>query len=1216
MFRFHTIICCCATFALAANAARAYNPPVETVGPLTVRIEGPETVTQTDAPLPVRVVFENKGPQPITGTVVLGLADRWRAEPAGATAFTVAAGAKAERAFSITAGRPTYSGHYPIHALVKFALDGKPQTAHPILVFETKLPPVERSAPRPEWRPFRAAADRELTLWRLPVRRAVIEVFGRPKQVMPVGWQGSEPESKAHCQVQEAAAGGQKRECLSIHPPWNQGRVGTALVEYPLELPASKPIGLRFAAAMSPEGKGGDGVTFRVRVAAWEAAAGEFGKVVFERHSAAKKWEDATADLSAFAGQKVRLQFESHPGPKNDTSFDHSFWAEPTLVCGAPPASPAFPPPDETGSRAVGGARLWPGQRGLLDATIALGSGPQRVYLRGFEVRVLGVRIDDGRGPVVCRDVSEEPCPHGCQFRHRFESVAGPFDLVGRAAVEGGALRVRFWIENAPPPQPWQHVHLEDVAVAEWSRLATHVYAGHGNVIRAPEGFSLGFDGHRLATSFVGLDFDGLAIVQACDLPPDRFEVRPERKHYSLHVPHGATLTFVPAADAWSAVRRWRDANGLKPAGGVTKLAGRFVFDLWGGRYGEAARSLDRAFRYGLTDACVVWHNWQRWGYDYRLPDIMPPNPQLGTTAELRAMSDLCRKHGVLWAPHDNYIDFYPDAEGFSYEKQIAFSAGGEPIKAWLNEHRGARSYRFRADTLSPFLRRNVEWIRRDLAPSAFFIDVWSSAGPYDYWTADGQFVDRVRTRTTWGEEFAWIRGALGDDAPQISESGHDQLIGWLDGAQTNHLRVGPPLPGRHGWCVWNWKCADAERTPWLDAAHHDRFILHGAGYPGRYDAGLDPRLHGIYSDDYIATEALTGHPGMVPHPFGRDVVRKYWLLQEMMRALALRQIERVEFADDDLHRQRVVWSNGDVWVNRGERDWQVAGRTLPQYGFFARLKTEAGTVEAAICRRDGTIVEEVVSPRQVYVNGRQMIEGPERVALAVEKAQLKGERRVEFALQWDLAEPVRDEYRGFLHLCDAEGEIVSHLGFDPGLLRGKRGRVQTPASAELPRDARPGASYELRFGFYRPQGGARLELAGADDGTRRIRAGTLRMDGAGEKLSAVTWTPHAAGDDPWLARQNPAARPIDFGAVTTAGGVRLAREGDALVLTPLPAARGPKLAVRLRPAKLPWRLPELATVETMGEDGATGDPQPLQREGDALLLDCAPGVFAYRLRK
>lgn len=79
-----------------------------------------------------------------------------------------------------------------------------------------------------------------------------------------------------------------------------------------------------------------------------------------------------------------------------------------------------------------------------------------------------------------------------------------------------------------------------------------------------------------------------------------------------------------------------------------------------------------------------------------------------------------------------------------------------------------------------------------------------------------------------------------GGDAPQISESGHDQLIGWLDGAQTNHLRVGQPIRGDHGWSVWNIKCDDAERVPWFDFAHHDRFVLHGAGYSNRYRAGLD----------------------------------------------------------------------------------------------------------------------------------------------------------------------------------------------------------------------------------------------------------------------------------------------------------------------------------------------------------------------------------------
>jgi hypothetical protein len=338
----------------------------------------------------------------------------------------------------------------------------------------------------------------------------------------------------------------------------------------------------------------------------------------------------------------------------------------------------------------------------------------------------------------------------------------------------------------------------------------------------------------------------------------------------------------------------------------------------------------------------------------------------------MQTLIGACKQAGVPVALHDNYIDFYPDAEGFSYEQNICFQSPGVPARAWLNVGCDAQSYRYRADRIEPFLHRNLTLIRDALAPTAYFIDVWSSVRPYDYWTADGRFFDCLYTRNTWGRHFAWIRDFLGGSAPQISESGHDQLIGWLDGGQANHLRIGRPQPGKRYSFVINVRAADAERTPWFDAAHHDRFILHGAGYPGRYEGGLDRREHGIFSDDYLATEVLTGHPAMVPAAFSRDVVRKYWLLHDLGRALALRTIEGVEYAGDDLHRQHVRWSGGgQVWVNRGPSDWTVAGVTLPEYGFLARVPTDAGLVETSIARRNGRVVEMARGPEELYVNAR-----------------------------------------------------------------------------------------------------------------------------------------------------------------------------------------------------------------------------------------------------
>ncbi len=1082
--------------AAQASTAWAYNPPVDTAGPLVVRIEGPEEVTRTDVALPVRVVLENRGDKPIEGTVQLGLVDRWRTEPAGPVKFAVEPRAKTATEFKVTAGRGTYSAHYPIHAFARFEWEGKRQVAHPILIFQTKLPDPPRPALPVEWKPVGMPESGELALWRVPAVRAVIAVFGEKPQVMPVGWQGSESRTGGTLHVDHYTAAGSPREVVRIHPPWQQGLVGTLLAEYPLHLPKRTPLVLKFANAVIPEGQG-DGVTFRVRVLPLDSPAGKMGKVVFERHTAAKTWESGEADLSAFAGQAVRLQLESHPGPKNNTGWDSSFWAEPVLAAGTPPQPSPFPPKDDAGSRVLGAvgrggkewqARVWPGRRGLLDAVVGFCDGDRRLSFRGFEVRVLGGRIDDARSPVLLRESKEEPSPGGWQVRHRFESVFGPFDLVGRLFVDRGTLRAHFELQNGPPPRAWQVLYLEDVAAGPWSDTARQVYAGVGNVIRDPGPFRLGFDGHQLSTSFVGFDFaGGISLVQGVDVPPDHLQVTPSSRHYSLHVPHRSTMTLIPAPNVWEAVKGWRQTNGLKPAGGVQKAAGRFVFDVWGGRYRETTEALKRAFRYGLTDSMLIFHNWQRWGYDYRLPDIFPPNPQYGTLEEMQHLLRTCKEAGVLAAPHDNYIDFYPDADEFSYEKQIAFHAAGQPVLAWLNEGRKAQSYRFRSDSVEPFLRRNLRLVRDQMAPTAYFIDVWSSIGPYDYWTADGRFFDRVYSRTSWGEHFAWIRDLLGDNAPQISESGHDQLIGWLDGAQANHLRVGKPGGRGYGsWCVWDIPHGDAERTPWLDAAHHDRFILHGAGYPSRYEGGLDPASHGIYSDDYISTEVLTGHPAMVPQPFGRDVVRKYWLLGDLMRALALRQIEAVEYVGDDLHRQHVRWSGGgEVWVNRGTSDWTVAGTVLPQYGFLARAPVGDGktAVEAAIARRDEVIVEWARSPGRCYVNGRQVVDRP-----------------------------------------------------------------------------------------------------------------------------------RSRGPQAPVARQNPAGKPIDFGPAVTAAGCRLAPDGKALVVTPLPEPGKAKAEIRIRWAALPWRLPEPTHAEPIAEDGKVLGRRPVSREKDAVILAIGPEEFCYRL--
>ena len=777
--------------AVSAQTAFAYNPPIDRVGPLQVTIEGPSEVTQTGVALPVKVLLENSGDRPINGTLRLAVIDRWTTSPDSPVAFQTAPGAKESVEFSVTAGLGAYSGHYPIHAYAEFELDGRKQTAHPILILQTKLPPLERERPTLTFDPIVMAPDSELALWRVETQRSVIAPNGKAARTMPVGWQGSDEETHGNTSVSTETLDGVSKPCIVIHPPWSQGNVGAQWIEYPVSLPKSTPIRLTFAGAMAPTGES-DGVTFRVRVAPIDAPEGTPGQVVFERHTAAKTWTEAQADLSPFAGQTIRLQLESHPGLKNNTGWDRSYWAEPLLIAGTPAEPAPFPARSGEGSRNLGSvntagraynARLWPGSRGLLDATVGFSDGEKSVFFRGFQIKVLGGRIDDARSPILLEKVTEEPVDGGISIRHHFRSRMGAFDLVGRLHVDQGGLKAAFHLENVPEAKPWQACYLEEVAIGPWSRAIAQVYCGHGNVIRRPQSFELSFDGHRLSTSFVGIDFEGgLSMLEASDVPPLKFKVTPEDNTCTLHSAHDCTLTLIPAANAWEAVKLWRTTNGLKAAGGVKKAAGRFVFDLWGGRYGESAEALRKSFRYGLTDSMVVWHNWQRWGYDYRLAGTSVRRIRSSAhTDEMRGLiSKTCKEAKRRPSRCTTTTSTStPTPKASPTKKTIAFHAvQDQPVKRLAERGpRGPESYRYRAEVIEP-IPASPTWQldpRRISAPTAYFIDVWSSARTLrSYWTPEGRyFVPGFYTLKKSGETSSpGSATQLGGSAPQISESG------------------------------------------------------------------------------------------------------------------------------------------------------------------------------------------------------------------------------------------------------------------------------------------------------------------------------------------------------------------------------------------------------------------------------------------------------------
>ena len=180
-----------------------------------------------------------------------------------------------------------------------------------------------------------------------------------------------------------------------------------------------------------------------------------------------------------------------------------------------------------------------------------------------------------------------------------------------------------------------------------------------------------------------------------------------------------------------------------------------------------------------MTDSMLTIHDWQRWGYDYRLPDIWPPRPSWGTVEQTKVIEAICKQHNIPWGFHDNYIDIYPDADDFSYKFTYFRNQTGDydipfpvfhkhnpqPNTAWYNKHRDAQSYKFRPDCILPFVKRNYERILQDVHPTASFVDVLSAVKPTDWYDSDGNYHSMVETRQYWGEAFATIRNMLGGNA-------------------------------------------------------------------------------------------------------------------------------------------------------------------------------------------------------------------------------------------------------------------------------------------------------------------------------------------------------------------------------------------------------------------------------------------------------------------
>lgn len=140
--------------------------------------------------------------------------------------------------------------------------------------------------------------------------------------------------------------------------------------------------------------------------------------------------------------------------------------------------------------------------------------------------------------------------------------------------------------------------------------------------------------------------------------------------------------------------------------------------------FAEIAKGLERLHDMGLKKAYLHLDGWGKAGYDQQHPDVFPPCAEAGGEEGMRSLCETCEKLGVLFAIHDQYRDYYTDAETFDEKNAILNrdgKRGGECT--WYG---GEQKYL--CTSLAPdYVRRNLARLSRaGIRLDGVYLDVFS----------------------------------------------------------------------------------------------------------------------------------------------------------------------------------------------------------------------------------------------------------------------------------------------------------------------------------------------------------------------------------------------------------------------------------------------------------------------------------------------------------
>ena len=334
------------------------------------------------------------------------------------------------------------------------------------------------------------------------------------------------------------------------------------------------------------------------------------------------------------------------------------------------------------------------------------------------------------------------------------------------------------------------------------------------------------------------------------------------------------------------------------------------------------------------VDKCMLLlGGWNRMGYDREHVDMWPPAEGAGGIDGLRRACLKVKDQGYLFALHDNYNDFYPDAPSYD-EKYIIKREDGSIGLGGVWD--GGLTHHIATSAIEGLLNRNLARIEEHIPLNAYYFDVITNTSHEENYDPDNRMTRR--------QDLAYRRALLKNVQDRRLVVGGERGTDWalpvvsfcegLQGGGGDYhrgvgYRVGLTVPLFYlvyrECVVGYWQ----HGTPYGREDHANHVLLDVLyGQPSSWSLVFDQweDLKPIFKETYDLLGRLhekTAHFSMIDH----------------------------QFLTDDYMVQRSEFSDGTVaWVNFGITTYESEFVSIPPKGF--RLKVAGEQLKVATVGR------------------------------------------------------------------------------------------------------------------------------------------------------------------------------------------------------------------------------------------------------------------------